>query len=303
MEKKSKHLICIVGPTASGKTAIGIELAKHFDTEILSADSRQMYRQMKIGTAKPSIEELSQATHHFIDNINLWDDYSAGDFEREGIELLSNLFKSKDEVILVGGSGLFVKALTEGFDYIPKVSPETREELNQKLETEGLLHLQNLLKEKDPIQYEEMDINNPQRVIRALEVCIETGEPYSSFKGQKKNNRAFSTIIIGLEWERESLYERINTRVDRMIEDGLQQEVNGLLQYCDHSAFNTVGYKEFIPYFNKESTINQVVEKIKINTRRYAKRQLTWFKKTSGIIWVKPETPLITTEIENILKN
>lgn len=298
MTKKNKHLICIVGPTASGKTSIGIELAKELDTEILSADSRQMYREMMIGTAKPTAAELSSAKHHFVDNLSLTEPYSAGDYERQGLDLLSTLFSTKDDVLVVGGSGLFVKALTDGFDDIPKVPQSLREELNSELITNGIIPLQEKLKDLDPVQFQNMDTNNPQRVIRALEVCIGTGKPYSSFKGKNKASRNFDVITIGLDWDRPLLYERINYRVDQMIKAGLEQEVKSLLAHQEHPAFNTVGYQEFLPYFNSKCTIDEVIEKIKTNTRRYAKRQLTWFRKTDGIIWVKPEVASVLEAIK-----
>ena len=225
MVKKNKHLICIVGPTASGKTSIGIEIANHFNTEILSADSRQMYNQMSIGTAKPTKKELAAAKHHFVNNLNLWDDYSAGDFEREGIEKLSQIYSEKDIAVIVGGSGLFVKAITEGFDDIPAVPDSIRTQLIGRFEESGLTPLQSQLKQLDPAQFETMDIQNHQRVIRALEVCIGTGKPYSSFKGIKKSDRQFTPIVIGMEWPREELYNRINKRVDLMMEQGLESEV------------------------------------------------------------------------------
>ena len=283
-----KSLIVIAGPTAVGKTDLAIRLALHLQTEILSADSRQFYREMSIGTAKPSQEELNLVKHHFINSLSISDTYTAGDFELDGLRLLDELFKKKDQVILVGGSGLFIKAITDGFDSLPEVKPGVREELNSVLAESGLGTLQNRLKELDPEYYKEVDLNNPQRVIRALEVCISEGKPFSAFRKDEKKARAFKTVKIGLNQPREVLYERINKRVDNMIREGLLDEVKSLMPFRSSNALNTVGYTELFDFFDNQVTLPEAVEKIKQNTRKFAKRQLTWFRKDPGIEWFEP---------------
>ena len=288
-----KFLITIVGPTAIGKTALSLKLANYFNTSIISADSRQFYKEMNIGTAVPSIIELSAAQHHFIQHKSITENYSVGEFERDAISKLNGLFKTKPVVIMVGGSGLFVKAVTEGLDHFPKVDPAIREKLNTRLKTEGLIALQNQLKLLDKKSYETVALDNPKRVIRALEVCIETGKPYSSYLKNTKKTRNFTTISIGLNADRDIIYERINQRVDLMIEDGLLQEVKTLIPHKNLNALNTVGYKELFAYFEDELSLKAAIEAIKRNTRRFAKRQLTWFKKNNAIKWfdykTKPE--------------
>ena len=280
-----KYLISVVGPTAIGKTSLAISLAKHYKTEIVSADSRQFFKEMQIGTAVPSKEELASVPHHFIQHKSIFESYSVGDFEKEAIALLSNLFKKHDFVIMVGGSGLYVDAVTKGLDEFPEVDPGIREELNKKLNEDGIVELQNQLKLLDESQYAKMDIENPHRLIRALEICIGSGQPYSSFLNKKKTNRPFKTITIGLKADRQVIYDRINQRVDLMIEEGLLKEA---LKMHPHSALNalqTVGYKELFKYFDGEWDLDFAISEIKKNTRRFAKRQLTWYRKNEKLIW------------------
>jgi tRNA dimethylallyltransferase len=280
-----KYLISIVGPTAIGKTALSIKLAKHFNTEIISADSRQFFKEMQIGTAAPMPSELRAAKHHFIHHKSITEQYSVGTFEKDAIEKLALLFKSHDIVIMVGGSGLYVDAVTKGLDYFPDISPEIRINLNKQLEEKGLEYLQKQLKELDLTSYNSIEISNPHRVIRALEICLGTDKPYSSFLNKEKGKRNFKTITIGLTADREIIYERINKRVDIMIQEGLLEEVKSLLKYQDLNALNTVGYKEFFNFLNTNWSLEFAISEIKKNTRRFAKRQLTWFKKNKDCLW------------------
>ena len=286
-------LISIVGPTAIGKTSTGIALAKHYQTEIISADSRQFFKEMEIGTAVPSKEELAAAKHHFIQHISVEEEYSVGDFETEAIEKLNELFKQHNQVLMVGGSGLYVKAVLEGLDHFPKVEASVREQLNLQLEEDGIEKLQQQLKELDPVYAEKVDLENPHRVIRALEICIGSGKPYSSFLNNSSAERNFNPIKIGLTAPRELIYERIEKRVDLMIEQGLLDEVKRVYEKRDLNALNTVGYKEIFQFFNGNWTLDFAIAEIKKNTRRFAKRQLTWFRKDEEIEWfnydVKPQ--------------
>jgi len=281
----SKYLITIVGPTAIGKTSLSIALAQFFNTDIISADSRQFYKELHIGTAAPNIKELKQAKHHFIHHKSVLDEYSVGDFEREALSVLESLFKSNNVVVLVGGSGLYIDAILKGLDAFPKIKKSIREQLNKDLKTSGLLSLQNKLKVLDRISYEKIAIDNPHRVIRALEICIGTGKPYSSYLTQHKSQRPFTTITIGLTAERDIIYQRINERVDVMMKDGLLLEVKNLIKYKQLNALNTVGYKELFQFIDNTINLDEAVSEIKKNTRRYAKRQLTWFNKNSEIQW------------------
>jgi tRNA dimethylallyltransferase len=281
----SKYLISIVGPTAIGKTALSIKLANYFNTEIISADSRQFFKEMSIGTAAPSKEELAAAKHHFIHHKSIQDNYSVGAFEKEALNCLDRLFKTHDVVIMVGGSGLYVDAVTKGLDYFPEVDSSIRQTLNTHLETKGLPYLQNQLKELDAVAYDTIAIDNPHRVIRALEICMGTGKPYSSFLKKKNINRPFKTITIGLTAPRETIYNRINQRVDIMMQQGLLDEAKNLFQYKELNALNTVGYKELFDYLEGEWTLDFAISEIKKNSRRFAKRQLTWFKKDENTLW------------------
>lgn len=283
-------LISIVGPTAIGKTSLSISLAQHFDAQIISSDSRQFYKEMTIGTAVPSSKELSAAKHHFIQHKSINEAYSVGDFERDAIAKLDNLFQTNSKVIMVGGSGLYVKAITKGLDYFPEVEPHIRQELNHRLEKKGLIELQEQLKTLDATAYNTIAIDNPQRVIRALEISIGTGRPYSSFLTQPEKQRDFKTISVGLNADRSLIYDRINHRVDQMIENGLLLEVENLLPFKHLNALNTVGYKELFSYLEGQTTIEFAISEIKKNTRRFAKRQLTWFRKDPSIQWFDYDT-------------
>jgi tRNA dimethylallyltransferase len=290
--KKNKHLIVIAGPTAIGKTALSIKLAKYYQTEIVSADSRQFYKEMEIGTAVPSAEELAAAKHHFIQHISVEEEYSVGDFERDAIKKLTKIFQQKNKAILVGGSGLYIKAVLEGLDYFPKVEPSVREKLNLKLQKNGIKNLQKELKQLDPVHAEKVDLENPHRVIRALEICIGSGKPYSSFLNDSSLKRDFIPIKIGLIAPRELIYERIEQRVDIMLQNGLLQEAKKLYKQKELNALNTVGYKELFQYFDGNWKLDFAIEEIKKNTRRFAKRQLTWFKRDEDTQWFDYQTPL-----------
>jgi len=281
-----KKLIVIAGPTAVGKTATAIRLAQQLKTEIISADSRQFYNEMSIGTAKPDAEELSQAKHHFINSHSITDNFTVGDFEKEALLLLDELFKTHDQLIMVGGSGLFIQAVTQGFDNLPAANPEIREKLNQEFAEKGIEHLQQKLKEADPDYYNKVDLNNPQRLIRALEVFQATGKSFSSYRKATVNTRPFESIKIVLDLPREGLYDRINRRVDIMIEQGLVEEVHSLLPYRQLNALNTVGYSELFDYFDGKTDLPAAIDLIKQNTRRFAKRQLTWFRKDKEMKWL-----------------
>ena len=282
---KKPLLICVVGATAIGKTSLSIALASAFDTEIISADSRQFYSLMKIGTAVPSTQEQAAAVHHFIQHRSIFDPYSVGDFEKEALLQLEALFKKKSIAILVGGSGLYVDAVINGLDHFPDVPKEIREALNFQLNKEGIQVLQQELMDADPMYYKTMDIENPRRIIRALEIYRTTGKPYSSFLKAKPANRNFETLYIGLTAERQVIYQRINKRVDIMLENGLLQEVQQLIPHKDLNALQTVGYRELFQYFEGKITLEKAVEEIKKNTRRFAKRQGTWFRKNQQIHW------------------
>jgi tRNA dimethylallyltransferase len=285
----SKTLIIIAGPTAIGKTSLAISLAKHFKTEIISADSRQFYREMNIGTAKPSEVELKEVKHHLINSHSILDQFNAGDFEKESIQLINKLFLDHDQVIMAGGSGLFINAVSHGFDQLPIASEEIRTYFNTILEEKGIKFLQDRLKKIDPVYYNEVDIFNPQRVIRALEVFESSGKTFSSLRTNIKKQRPFNIVKIGLNTDRHILYERINRRVDQMIKEGLIEEVDGLKSYRHLNPLNTVGYSEILNYLDGKSNREEAIEKIKQNTRRFAKRQLTWFNKSEDIKWYKPD--------------
>ncbi len=283
----TKQLIIIAGATASGKTGLAIELANQLQTEILSCDSRQFFQEMAIGTAKPDASELAAAPHHFVGHLSIKDSYSVGDYEKDALDLLKKLFIKHNQVIMVGGSGLYVKAVCEGLDVFPNVPIEIRESLKQKYEENGLAYLQSQLQELDPQYYAVVDQHNPQRLIRALEVCLASGQPYSSFRQQKKAARPFRVLHFALQMERSLLYERINRRVDQMMAAGLLEEVKGLLPYAHLNALQTVGYKELFDYLRGLHSLETAVELIKRNTRRYAKRQLTWLRKQANVMWIK----------------
>lgn len=288
MNHELKTLIVILGPTASGKTALAIELAKKLKTEIISADSRQFFKEMAIGTAKPSAEELMQAKHHFINSHSITETVSVGDFERQGLAVIENIFKTHDTAIMVGGSGLYIKAICEGFDELPTASLEIRNKLNREFEEKGFTHLKEKLKDADPVYYGQVDLNNPQRLIRALEVFEHTGVPFSSYRKSTTNQRPFRSVKIGIDLPREILYQRINQRVDEMVKQGLLDEVKALLPYRHLNALNTVGYSELFDYFDNKTDLETAIAAIKQNTRRFAKRQMTWFRKDQQIRWITP---------------
>lgn len=287
----SKQLIAVVGPTAIGKTALAIKIASHFKTEIISADSRQFYKEMAIGTAVPEPEELAAVNHHCIQHISVDDSYSVGHFEREALALLDRLFKVYDRVVLVGGSGMYTDAVLYGLDSFPAVTPGTREKLQLLRSEKGDQALLDLLKEKDPTYYKEVDLHNVQRVLRALEVSISANAPFSSFRKKERKVRPFQSIKIGLTAERAVIYERINKRVDLMIEQGLIQEVESLLSRKHNNALQTVGYRELFDYLEGAVSREKAIVNIKTNTRRFAKRQLTWYRKDPDIVWFDYQTP------------
>lgn len=289
-----KTLISIVGPTAIGKTGLAIELAKYFNTGIISADSRQFYREMSIGTAVPTEDELKTVPHYFIRHKSIFDEYSVGDFEREAIDLLAKLFLDNDVVIMVGGSGLYTDAVVRGLDKFPKVDPSIRKKLNKIFEEEGLETLQRQLTVQDPIYARTVDKDNPHRLIRALEICIGTGKPYSSFLNRSRPDRFFNVLTIGILADRNIIYDRIDRRVDQMMELGLLEEVESLQENKGLNALQTVGYKEFFAYFDGKWDLRTAVSEIKKNTRRFAKRQLTWLRKNKDIVWVKYDDPTVS---------
>ena len=288
----NKFLITIVGPTAIGKTSLAIKLAKYYKTEIISADSRQFYKELNIGTAKPTSEELSSVKHHLINNISIADDYDISQFKSDAREKIYNLFKTNDFAIMVGGSGLYIDSVLYGIDEIPKVDASIREKLNLEFNNNGLKDLILKLKKLDPITYKKIDLNNHRRIIRALEVSISSKKPYSSFLKNSKKNSKFNEILIGLDCERTKLHSIINSRVDIMIQKGLLEEVKGLLHYKKLNALNTIGYKEIFEYLENKISLEKAIDKIKINSRRYAKRQLTWFKSNKKINWYSYEYDL-----------
>lgn len=296
-------LVVIGGPTAIGKTRISLEISAHFNTEIISADSRQFYKEMNIGTAKPSPDELSRVPHHFVGFLNIWEEYSAGDFERDVLMLLQDLFQKHEVVIMTGGSGLYLDAVCYGFDRMPEVNTEIRQSLNIVYQEQGLKYLQQKLKEVDPDYYKQVDIHNPQRLIRALEVYETTGKPYSHFRKKKTSTRPFDILYIGLDMERTLLYKRINKRVDLMMKEGLLEEVESLKNFQHLNALQTVGYQELFSYFSGDLNLEDAIDLIKRNTRRYAKRQLTWFRRNNNIEWYHvDDIQLIISRISQKLK-
>ena len=285
------YLITIIGPTAIGKTALSIALAQHFGCDIISCDSRQFFKEMKIGTAVPSDEELAAAPHHFIQNKSIFESYSVGDFEQEALTKLDELFQKNNIQIMVGGSGLYVDAVLKGFDDFPDIDNSVRDEINAKFDSLGIEYLQEQLQKLDSEYYTKLStenpqtLQNPQRMKRFVEVCIGSRKPYSSFIGKRKNSRNFTPIIIGLEADREIMYNRINQRVDIMLNEGLLAEAQSLFPNKHLNALQTVGYRELFDYFDGKTTLDLATEQIKMNTRRFAKRQITWFKRTENVSW------------------
>lgn len=296
-----KKLIVIVGPTAVGKTSLSIELAKHFKAEIISADSRQFFKEISIGTAKPTIQEMDGVIHHFIDSHSINDDYNVSEFERDALEVINQLFRKDNYAIVVGGSGLYIDSLCYGMDEgMPDPDKTIRERLNNDLKIEGIVSLQNHLLKLDPEFYQKIDLNNANRLIRAIEVCLITGKTYTSLRKGTIKKRPFEIIRIGLEMERNELYQRINQRVDLMLSDGLEEEVKSVLAYRNHNSLKTVGYREFFSFFENELSYLETIDKIKVNSRRYAKRQLTWFKKDDNTKWFLPKQ---AQEMINFIEN
>ena len=293
----SKFLITIVGPTAIGKTSLAIKLARNYKTEIISADSRQFYKELNIGTAKPSNDELSSIKHHLINNISVNDKYDISQFESDARKIIDKLFKTKDYVILVGGSGLYIDTILYGIDKIPNVKESLRKELNMEFQNNGLKNLLAQLKKIDPITYKNIDLNNHRRIIRALEVSISSKKPYSSFLTDSVKESNYNEIIIGLNCDRDKLHSLINKRVDKMIQCGLIEEVEKLVKFKNLNALNTIGYKEIFDYLDNKISLEQSIEKIKTNSRRYAKRQLTYFNSNKTINWFNSQY-----EITNIIK-
>ncbi|MBS4041911.1 MAG: tRNA (adenosine(37)-N6)-dimethylallyltransferase MiaA [Flavobacteriales bacterium] len=290
--KHTNTLICVVGPTAIGKTSLAIKLAKHFGSEIISADSRQFFKEMNIGTAVPSEDELTQAPHHFIQNKSIFENYNVGKYEVEALAILPELFQKNRVQILVGGSGLYVNAVTKGLDDFPEIDATVRNQINEEYNEKGITFLQEKLETLDPSYFNFIAVNNPQtlqnpqRMKRFVEVCLGTGKPYSSFLGKKSLQRKFNVIYLGIEAPREVIYKRINQRVDIMMANGLLEEVKNLIPYQSNNALQTVGYQELFAYFDGKCSIEEAIEQIKQNTRRFAKRQLTWFKKETDTLWV-----------------
>lgn len=294
-----KVLIAIVGPTGIGKTRLGVALAKRHHTHVISADSRQFYKEMSIGTAVPTIAELDTVPHHFIQHKSILEDYSVGDFERDAVQLLEKLFEHHEVVLMVGGSGLYVDAVINGLDTFPDIDPKVRLRLNEALQTQGLAHLQEQLRKLDPEYAEKVDHQNPHRVIRALEVCLGTGVPYSSFLDKNKPPRPFETMIVGLNTDRITVYERIDRRVDQMLREGLLEEARPLFPFREKNALQTVGYKEIFLFLEGAYDLDFAVSEIKKNSRRFAKRQMTWFKKREGVIWLDAMDP-VETNVETV---
>ena len=284
----TKKLFVITGPTAIGKTSLAIDIAKKLDTEIISADSRQFYKELKIGVAAPTDEELSTVKHHFVGHLSITDYYNVSKFEQDVLAFLESFFKTNDNAVMVGGSGLYIDAVCKGIDDLPDPDENLRKKLKESLKTNGIEYLQQLLEELDPDYFDIVDLNNPNRLLRALEVIIQTGETYTSLRNSQPRKRNFEIIKIGLNRPREELVEIIEKRVDRMIADGLVEEVRGLEKYRGVNALKTVGYQEIFSYFDGTFTLDEAIEKIKTNTRRYAKRQITWFRRDKDINWFLP---------------
>jgi tRNA dimethylallyltransferase len=297
----SKNLIIVTGPTAAGKTRAGIEIARRLGTEIVSADSRQIYRELNIGTAVPSKEKLNSVKHHFIHSHSVFENYNASIYEKEALELLDKLFVKFPAVLMVGGSMLYINAICCGIDYMPDVDTELRNNLKIRMETEGIESLRMMLKQTDPAYYREADLKNPARIIRALEISLMTGKPYSSFRLKEQKKRPFKIIKIGLNLERDELYGRINRRVDKMVIAGLEEEAKKFYGQRGLNALNTPGYREFFSCFDGEISRDKAIELIKRNTRRYARKQLTWFRKDKSMKWFHPdEIPEIISYIETV---
>ncbi len=302
MTNKQNYLIIIAGPTAVGKTATAILLAKYFNAEIISADSRQIFKELNIGVAQPSIEELNEVHHHFIANKSIQDYFSAGEYEREVIALLDEKFKQNNIQILCGGTGFYINAVLNGFDEIPKIDEKIRIELNQTFKNFGIEPLQEKLKILDVETYNNIDLQNTQRVIRALEVCIGTGKPFSFFKDKNEAVRNFIPIKIGLNISKEQLQFNINNRVDKMMNDGFLEEAKSVYNFREHNALQTVGYKELFNFIDNKTNQFEAIDLIKVHTRQYAKRQLTFFNKNKDYTWFEPKKVKEIIEFINKMK-
>ncbi len=298
------HLIVLAGPTAVGKTELSLQIAQHFRAEIISADSRQFFKEMNLGTAKPSPEELQKVKHHFINSHSITQEYNVGKYEQDVLAFLGAYFKEKSIALLVGGSGLYIKAICEGIDEMPAAMPQLREQLTNKWQTQGISVLQEELKQLDPQHYAQIDLQNPHRLIRALEVCLSTGKPYSSFRGKTNLTRPFEVHKIALERPREELYARIDARMDEMIKQGLRKEVEDLQVFKHLQALQTVGYSEIFDFLEGKYDWEETERLLKRNSRRYAKRQLTWFRKDTGFEWFHPiQSQEIITHLEEKIKS
>jgi len=284
-----KTLIILLGPTGVGKTDLSIDIAKYYNTDIISCDSRQIYKEMSIGTAVPDHQTLKAVKHHFIRSHSIHDYYNASKFEVEVLEKLDLLFQKSDIVIMTGGSMMYIDALCKGIDDLPEVDDELRQSLMGRMETEGIESLRNELRYHDPVYYNEVDLRNPKRILHALEICMMTGKPYSSFRVHQQKKRPFSIIKLGINRDREVLYNRINQRVDSMFDEGLENEAKKLFPFRHLNSLNTVGYRELFDYFEGKVTLKEAVEKIKANSRKYARKQLTWFRRDPEITWFTPE--------------
>ena len=288
MTMSTKTLIVVVGATGSGKTDLSLRLATHFAAPILSTDSRQVYRGIPIGTAQPTAEQLAAVEHHFIASHELDENFNCGEYEVQALARLEELFFKHDTVIAVGGSGLYIQALCEGMDDLPQADEELRKRLTERLQNEGIESLAADLQRLDPVYYEQVDRCNPSRVLRAVEVCLQTGKPYSSLRTGERRKRNFNIVKVGIDWEREALYDRINRRVDMMIADGLEAEARAVYPLRHLNSLQTVGYREMFDYFDGKISREEAIELIKRNSRRYAKRQMTWFRRDSEISWFSP---------------
>ena len=296
MNMNTKTLIIVLGPTAIGKTSLSIKLAKHYNTQIISADSRQFYKELKIGAAPPSKKELSEVQHHFIHSLSVTEDYNVGKFEEDALRKIEKLFKEKEKIVMVGGSGLYIDAICKGFDKIPDISKEIRNHVISLYKKKGIEFLQSELKENDPIYFNEVDIQNPQRLMRAIEVIYSTGKPFSNFRKEQVKKRSFNIVKIGLEMDREQLYNRINKRVEIMIKNGLLDEAESLLKHRNKNSLQTVGYKELFEHLDGKYSQEEAIDMIKQNTRRFAKRQISWFKRDRTIKYFS------TNQLKEILK-
>jgi len=284
-----KTLIIITGPTGIGKTSTGIALARHLNTEIISADSRQIFKELTIGTAVPSTKERKAVKHHFIHSHSIHENYNASKFETEVLALLDKLFQEFNEVVMVGGSMLYIDAICKGIDSMPDADPEIRLSLQNQLNTEGIESLRLQLKKLDPEYYSKVDLKNPARIIHALEICLMTGKPYSAFRSNPQKERPFQIVKIGLNCDRDELHNRINTRVDKMVKAGLEKEARDVYRLRHLNALNTVGYREWFAFFDGEITHEKAIELIKRNSRRYARKQLTWFRRDPEVYWFEPQ--------------